>query len=128
MPKEITFLTRHRSAVLTSGSAIVFLFYVLACLVVFRNSDFIEGMKGKPVSNSLAERELKTPAGHTGTYYREVAERLQFYSHNPDLVSELYKMALRKAPADYRIPSSYAYYLVSRRCCKEDVAALLEEG
>jgi cytochrome c-type biogenesis protein CcmH/NrfG len=106
---------------------VFFLFYMGACLVVFRNSDFIEGMKGKSVSNSFAKQKLKASTSHSGTFYSEVAERLQFYTHDPQVITALYKMALRKAPADYKIPSSYAYYLVSRNCCDETLIELLQE-
>lgn len=127
MAKEVTFLTRHRPAILISASALALCFYIMSCLVVLKDSDFIEGTKGKAVSNSFAELEQKVAVLHSGGFYREIAERLQFYPHNPELIKELYKMAFRKAPADFRIPSSYAYYLVSRNCCKETVVALLDE-
>jgi predicted Zn-dependent protease len=124
MMKEVT---KSRRVIFIGSALVFFIFYVGACLIVFRNNDFIEGMKGKPVSNSFAKQELKVSMGHTGSFYSVVAERLQFYAHDPQVITALYKMALKKAPADYRIPSSYAYYLVSRNCCGETVIALLQE-
>lgn len=127
MANEITFLIKHRPAILISCATLGLFLYVVSCLVVFRDSDFIEGMRGKAVSNSFAERELKISTRHSGNFYREIAERLQFYQHKPEVIDELYKIAFRKAPGDFRIPSSYAYYLVSRDCCKETVVALLDQ-
>jgi tetratricopeptide (TPR) repeat protein len=127
MASEVTFRIKHRAAILISCASVGLLLYLVSCLVVFRDSDFIEGMRGKAVTNSFAERELNISIRHSGNFYREIAERLQFYQHKPETIDQLYKMAFRKAPGDFRIPSSYAYYLVSRNCCKESVVTILDE-
>lgn len=127
MAKEVTFLTKYRPAILLSSASLLIFFYIMSCLVVFRNNDFIEGMRGKAVTNSFAKQQLKSSTVHSAGFYREIAERLQFYQHNPEVINDLYKVAFRKAPADFRIPSSYAHYLVSRNCCKETVVTLVDE-
>jgi tetratricopeptide (TPR) repeat protein len=127
MANEVTLLSKHRATILIGCTTLGLFLYVLGCLLVFKDSDFIEGMRGKAVSNSFAEQQLETSIHHSGNFYREIAERLQFYQHDPEVINELYKVALQKSPADFRIPSSYAYYLVSRNCCKNTVVTLLDE-
>jgi tetratricopeptide (TPR) repeat protein len=101
--------------------------YVFASLLVFQNQSDLERMQTAPLDTAKSGAALGSVWRHDGSYFREFADRLQFYGHEPKVVSKLYRAALRTAPADYETFLSYGYYLLSRNCCRDTVIELLKE-
>jgi len=103
------------------------LLYGFGCFVVLRAEDDLDDARHPPLDASLLDRAERAVWPHRPVFYRTLADRVQFYPHDPSRVAPMYETAIRNGPADYRNLSAYAFYLVSRNCCSEQVLALLNE-
>ena len=101
--------------------------YGTGCLMVLRAESDLDRAKHPPLEASLVDRAESAVWPHRPVFYRTIADRVQFYPHDPASVAPMYETTIRKGPADYRNFSAYAFYLVSRNCCSDQVLALLNE-
>jgi tetratricopeptide (TPR) repeat protein len=117
---------RAKNGVLIAASLAAVL-YGTGCWMVLRAESDLDHAKHPPLETTMMERAQSAVWPHRPVFYRTIADRVQFYPHDPAIVAPLYETAIRKGPADYRNLFAYAYYLVSRNCCPETVLALLNE-
>lgn len=110
--------------VLLAGFAIA---YGAVSLLIYRDRAQLERITNAPIHTTQAQEAIDENLRHSPAYYRELADKLQFYRHDPDHITKLYKLSLTRGPANYESFFSYAYYLVSRNCCRKEVLAMLAE-
>lgn len=101
--------------------------YAFGCLMVFQGEGDYEKIKRPPLNLSLIPQASRAMPLHRPEYFRVLADRYQYYPHDPKDIPPLYLKAILRGPADYHNFFSYAQYLSSRNCCKETIRnALLE--
>lgn len=127
MPKTVESPAKARPAMLLALSVAGALVYAIACSAVFRGALDLDRVKQPPLNQSLVARAGLPIPPHSPGFYRLVADRLQYYPHNPQQIPVLYRMAIRKGPADYHNFFEYAYYLSARNCCRQVVVDSLRE-
>src|SRR5437868_3020101 len=92
--------------------------YFAACLICFQDR---RAPTDSRITNVLVAREIRWPQLHSGVYFRELAQRIQYSAHDPKIVDSCYQTALRRGPADYNSFLSYALYLADRGCCADQL-------
>ena len=92
---------------------ILFLF-LGGCYAIYRNDVFTSGVSEQSLSRQIVQAALHRSLFHDSNYFSGLAERLQFYPHNPKDIMRLYTVALLKSPADYKVPFAFAKYLSAR--------------
>src|SRR5262249_43034949 len=124
MRKTVEFRAKTTVVIAALLAAVI---YGAACFIVLRAESDLDDAKHPPLEASLVDRAESKLSPHRPVFYRTIAERIQFYPHDPARIAPIYETAIRKGPADYRNLSAYAFYLVSRSCCSDEVIALLNE-
>lgn len=92
--------------------------YGSACLLIFRGERALSMTKATPLDLSVVDTHKDSFAVLRPDFYRELADRLQFYPHDPNILPYFYRKAISRGPADYRNFFAYAHYLSGRNCCK----------
>lgn len=127
MPKTVESPAKTSSAMLLALSIAGALVYATTCFAVFYGALDLNRAKQPPLNQDLVARIGLPIPPHGPGFYRLVAERLQYYPHNPQQIPDLYRTAIRKGPADYHNFFEYAYYLSTRNCCRQVVVDSLRE-
>lgn len=112
---------KPRPLLLLALAIIAALLYGAACLVIFRGERPLSMTKKTPLDASLLSAQGDAFTLLRPDFYRELADHLQYYPHDPNILPALYRKAISHGPADYRNFFSYAHYLSSRNCCKSVV-------
>lgn len=128
MQKTVDSPVKARPAILLVLSIAGALVYGLGCFVVFRGALDLDRAKQPPLNQELVARAERPIPPHRPEFYRVIADRLQYYPHNPKQLSVFYSTAIRKGPADYHNFFAYAYYLSSRNCCRQTVLDSVRES
>lgn len=101
--------------------------YAISCWIVLKNSSDVEKVATRPVAGGDIQKALKFTLFHGGSYYRELAQRTQYYPHNPAELPAVFHASILKSPADHKNFFAYAYYMASRECCRQKSLDLLKE-
>ena len=77
-----------------------------------------------------ARKKVPTPVRgpHSGSYYMQAAEYLQYAPHAPGEIDRLYQNAMIHSPADGKVFMSYFQYLQSRNCCADQASRAIYEA
>jgi hypothetical protein len=113
---------RPVSLLITASFIVVVL--LSASLTTWLNEHELQQISSGRITITLSRNQK--PAGmHNGAYFEEIANRLQYYPHDPAEIANMYSIAILKAPADYRGYLAYGNYLASRMSMKHQAAAML---
>jgi tetratricopeptide (TPR) repeat protein len=107
-----------------AATLFVLIYIALSC-IQYQNNAWIQKIKTGTISDAMVKQQIARPIFHDAAFYREIAKKLPYYPHQPEQMDELFKMAIRKAPADHQTYLLFSYYLVSKGCCQDQVNSLL---
>lgn len=119
---------RNRSILLATAAFSALLLYSILALIVYRNSKLINEVSSGSVTNDFLSKEISRSHYHDALFFRSSANKLQYSSHNPEILKQSYELSIRKGPADYENLLSFAFYSASLKCCPERTVRLVREA
>jgi tetratricopeptide (TPR) repeat protein len=118
----------NKKMLLLVSAFFLFITFLGFTWVVYQNGALLRNLERISVTKTFIDQQRKMSIARSPALFRKMAERHQYFPHEPQEISAIFARALFRGPGDHSTFAAYAFYLSSLDCCRDQAIAAWDES